>query len=326
MLNSIGQRKTIFLLLMLMGVIGACDSPYTTPVQELNTFTASPTVAATPIPALPTSAKVTSPTITAAGKFEPAPPTPTPALILTLTFTPDPRPTLSVQERESYLLEYFTSASQCELPCWLDITPGVTTFAEFQATIYHLGLNYAPKKFFNPKFKQQVTLGGLDFDSQFILNRITLLVEPDGVISGVDGDLHALHNPSGFAITWASLDIRQVLLTYGMPSSISIITDYSDAAGRVGYSVEVYYPEKGFVIYYNGGADYQNGVSICPHLKDEQLVNVVFSLRASPFREKENTLPGFYTELDTGFSLNELYALLTDEKGSCLNMPTDKFE
>ncbi|PKN93566.1 MAG: hypothetical protein CVU44_09460 [Chloroflexi bacterium HGW-Chloroflexi-6] len=53
MLNRIGQRKTIFLLLMLMGVIGACNSPYTTPVQVVNTFTPSPTVDATPIPALP---------------------------------------------------------------------------------------------------------------------------------------------------------------------------------------------------------------------------------------------------------------------------------
>lgn len=276
-------------------------------------------------PVSPTFVKVIAPAVTATETLEPVTFMPSPTVFLTLTFTPDPQPTLSAQERESYLLEYFTSASQCELPCWLDITPGVTSFAEFQATIHHLGLRYSPKNF-NPKSKQQVKLGGLDFDSQFILNRITLIVEPDNVISGVDGDLHALHNPSGFAITWDSLDIRQVLLAYGMPLSISIITDYNDAAGRVGYSVEVYYPEKGFVIYYNGGADYQNGVSICPHLKDEQLVNVVFSLRASPFREKENTLPGFYTELDTGFSLNELYALLIDEKGSCLNMPADKFE
>lgn len=276
-----------------------------------------------PVPATATSTKVVAPTVTVAATLEPATLTLTPTLISSSTFTPDPRPTMSPEGRESYLLEYFTSPNRCELPCWLDITPGVTTFAEFQATIYHLGLNYTPKKFFNPKFKQQVTLGGLDFDSQFILNRITLLVEPDGVISGVDGDLHALHNPSGFALTWASLEIRQVLLAYGMPSSISIVKDYNDAAGRVGYSVEVYYQEKGFVVYYNGGADYQNGVSICPHLKDQQLINVAFSLRTPPFQEKENTLPSFYTELDTGLSVDELFTLFTDPKAPCLKVSAD---
>jgi hypothetical protein len=82
------------------------------------------------------------------------------------------------------------------------------------------------------------------------------------------------------------LDIRQLLLSYGVPSSISIETDYNDAAGRVGYSVGIYYIDQGFAVFYGGGADYQDKVNVCPYLTNYQIITVSFSLQVPPFKEK----------------------------------------
>lgn len=289
----------VFLLIFLAGcAVNPTRTPVPTPAAVSETATASPTHAEEVLRSTPT----------------PSP-----------TQTPDLRLTLSPQERETYLLEYFTDPGECKLPCWLGITPGVTTFSEFQATIEWLGLNYSPK-YVNQKSKQQIELGGLDYESKLVLNWITLVVEPDGIISEVEGELHAYLDPESFATTWDTLDIQQVLLNYGMPSSISIITDTNDVTDRVGYSIRVYYLEKGFAIYYGGGTDFQDEVSICPYLKNYQLITVFFLLQAPPFEEKTSGFKGFYTELDTGLSVSELYTLFTDQKSSCLKVPADKFK
>ncbi|TLM99733.1 hypothetical protein FDZ73_21210 [bacterium] len=111
--------------------------------------------------------------MTTTATIVPATLTPTRTIIPSLTFTPDPRPTFSPQEREAYLLENFLNPGKCKLPCWLSIIPGVTTFAEFQATIRHLGLNYSPGKL-DLKSSHQVSLGGLDLESRNVLNAIIL--------------------------------------------------------------------------------------------------------------------------------------------------------
>lgn len=271
------------------------------------------------------------------GRSEPSP-APSPSATSTVTATASPtetatftppqaglHPTLSPQERENYLLEYFENPGECKLPCWLGIIPGVTTFSDFQATIEWLGLNYSPK-YLNQKSKQYIELGGLDYERKNVLNQITLAVEPGGMISEVEGELHAYLDPVSFATTWDTLDIQQVLLNYGIPSSISIITDTNDVTDRVGYSIRVYYLEKGFAIYYGGGTDYQDEVSICPYLKNYQLITVFFLLQAPPFEEKTNDPQGFYTELDTGLGMSELYTLFTDQKSSCLKVSADKFK
>jgi hypothetical protein len=265
-----------------------------------------------PNPMTPTSMQFVIPTVTAALTSKPA------------TITPPPLPTMLPEERETHLLEYFNNPGECKLPCWLGITPGITAFSEFQVTIQQLGLRHSPATL-NLSRRQKVELGGLDYESKQVLNDITLIVEPGGVISEIEGILHAYLNPANFSETWNTLDIKQILLDYGTPSSISILTDYNDAAGRVGYSIQVYYTEQGFAVYYGGGTDYQSVVNICPHLKDYQLITIAFSLQAPPFEEKADSPQGFYTELKTEFDIDELYALFTDQTGSCLKVPSDAF-
>lgn len=304
------KNKTSFalLLLLLLLQVSACG------------INDQPTPSLTPV----ISTEVSKSATTSAATVEPATLTPTPTIIPSLTFTPDPRPTLSSQEREAYLLEYFSNPSECKLPCWLGIIPGTTSFAEFQATIHHLGLNYSPRKL-DLKSRHQVSLGGLDLESRNVLNRIILNIEPGGTIGSVEGILHAYLDPESFATVWETLDIEQILLNYGKPSSISILTDYNNVAGRVGYTIRVYYIEEGFAIYYNGGADYQDETKICPQLKDYQLITVAFSLQSPPFKEKISASRSFDTELDTGLSMDALYELFTDPTGTCLKVPADLF-
>lgn len=306
--NSEAMKKKIIpiLILIILSVqVSACG--------------AIPQPTTSPAPMTPTPTKFRFSTATKTATSVPA--------ILNPTSKPtsDLRAALSPQEREDYLLEYFENPGECKLPCWLGITPGVTTFSDFQATIEWLGLNYSPRNF-NQKSKEHIELGGLDYESKKVLNRITLAVEPGGMISEVEGELHAYLDPVSFATTWDTLDIQQVLLNYGMPSSISIITDTNDVTNRVGYSIRVYYLEKGFAIYYGGGTDYQDEVNICPYLKNYQLITVFFLLQAPLFEEKTNDPQGFYTELDTGLGVSELYTLFTDQNHSCLKVPADKFE
>jgi len=263
--------------------------------------------------------KISSPTVSATATFTPATITPDPTLTQSLI------PTLTPKEREVYLLEYFRNIEDCKLPCLLGATPGITTFSEFQARMQLLGVKNSPVNL-NLQQKQKITLGGLDFDSKQVLNRITISVESNGVISEIEGDLHAYLNPIGFSESWDVIDIRQLLLNYGVPSSISIETDYNDVAGRVGYSISVYYIDQGFAVHYGGGTDYQDIINICPYLTNYQILTVVFSLRAPPFKEETNSSKGFYTEFDTGLSVDELYSLFTSQAKSCLMISSDKLK
>lgn len=307
-MNKISNTRSAWLAVILFPIlVSACSVS----LQS----TASPNLTRS------TSIQFATPSITVTPTTEPVALTTFPIS----TSTPFPFPTMSSQERETYLLDYFKGLDECRFPCWLGITPGVTTFSEFQPIIQHLGLRYSPKNF-NTNYRQQVTLGGLDYDSKQVLNRITLIIEPGGTISGVEGILHAYLNPVSFSTTWNTLDIKEVLLNYGMPSMISILTDYNDATNRIGYSIQVYYFEQGFAVYYNGGADYQNGVNICPHLKNYQLITVSFSLQAPPFKGKANSPQGSYAELDTEIGMNELYALFTSQKDACLKVSAGKFK
>lgn len=273
----------------------------------------------TPTGAVAVQTKIAFPSATASFTLAPATNTVNP------TMTQNIPPTLTREERESYLLDYFKSNSDCNFPCWLGAIPGETTFTEFQATLQVLHIVYSPP---NPNIqrRQKVELGGLDYKTKEVLNNITLFVEPDGKISKIEGVLHAYLNPITFAEVWGAIDIRELLLRYGIPSSISIKTDYNDIAGRVGYSIGVFYVDQGFAVYYNGGTDYQSTTSICPFLKDYQLITIGFSLQAAPFDDEQETTPTSLTELDTGLGTNDLYDIFTAENMSCLRVSSDKFK
>jgi hypothetical protein len=273
----------------------------------------------TPTKAVEVQTKIVIPSATAL--FNPPPVTLTPTSLGHQSLTP----TLTSDESESYLLDYFENDGRCKLPCWLGATPGETAFTEFQTTLQFLNIAHSQ---YNPaaQQRQKITLGGLDFKTKEILNDITLFVEPDGKISEVEGVLHTYLNPTNFAEVWDVMDIRNLLLSYGTPSSISIMTDYDDVTDRVGYSIGVFHIDQGFAVYYNGGADYQPTTNICPSLKDYQLITIGFTLQAPPFQEEKDTTPTFLTELDTGLSTNDLYDILTDENKICIEISSDKFK
>ena len=270
---------------------------------------------------IPEETKIISPPIVATATFLPE--------IVTPPQTPSHEiiPTLTHNERENYLWEYFRNKKECKFPCFLGVIPGTTTFSQFQANMRPLGIKNSPIDVSSKK-AQEITLGGLDFDSKQVLNRVNLIVEPGGIISEIEGILHAYINPIGFSEAWDILDIKQLLLSYGEPSLITINTDYNDVEGRVGYSIDVYYLEQGFAVYYNGGADYEDTVKICPHLSDYQLITIGFTLQLPPFEKQENaySTKNFYTELDTGLSTKELYTLFSDSSISCLLVPSNKFK
>ena len=318
-MNSLNWRnKMRYYFYVVFGLIAFVMSGCSTSVKNID----APTSEHNGIPTSTIAFQPTKSSLTAINSPTPLPITVTPT---GSNMTIDLTPTLTPNEREAYLLKYFSTETGCKFPCWLGATPGVTSFREFQLTLQRLGIKTSPIDV-NPNQKQEIKLGGVDFDSKEVLNRITIVVESDGIISEVEGVLHGYLNPREFAESWDVIDIKHLLLDYGVPSNITVKADYNDSTGRVAYSIGVIYVTQGFAVYYNGATDYQSTTNICPNLSSYQIIAIVFSLQAPPFKEASNSVESILTELNTGLSVNDLYTLFTGSTRPCLIISSEELK
>jgi hypothetical protein len=192
-------------------------------------------------------------------------------LIASLTSTPTmqptatetPTPTLTDKERRQLALEFYETNNGCQLPCWWSILPGQTewetayqfleTFdypslvsdSEFAYYEVHIPL---PPEVFKYTRNRMIQLYSVQND---IVVRIEAYVAIEDI---VDGYFNQYTLPS-------------LLTTYGQPTEVWLST-YPAAreAGRLPFSVVLFYPEQGIVAEYWGGNGKENGdfITGCP--------------------------------------------------------------
>ena len=237
-----------------------------------------------------------------------------------------PTPFISPEDREKMLREYFLTESQCKFPCWFEITPGKTTQNEAQVWFQKWGVLYLERKI---KDGSVLDLGSLDFSSLMVLNRFEIVFDNTGVVSSINGVLHAYLNQPGFSESWRKIDIEQILLEYGIPTDVLFKMDYNDATERVGYQLGLIYKKDGFAVFYNGAVNFDTVLTICPKLQSYQLITVGLHSQR-PDNEMmfnaDSDSRNFYLDYPLGKNQEELYEYFVKHDNQCINVPSDVFK
>lgn len=246
----------------------------------------------------------------------------------TLPATPLPAttdiPTMSV-DGQLQLYDLFKNNNGCELPCFLGIMPGETSWQDAQPFLEEL----TPKKPIAPDIvaststirvyittiltNHDVSLHGdiqANVDTDNVVQQIIFWVEITRDHKTETRDKH---------LTWYSLS--GILKRYGSPDAIYLY--YTNDS--LGYSLDIVYAEKKFIIEYGGEAnlDANGNLIVCPNLGDGNVSNIklVVANPSDPIDIK--TLMGYpfwdgTTQIEeaTQMSMDDFYHLMTSNQQS----------
>ncbi len=270
-----------------------------------------------PVAILTTSPLLNTPTLM-------PPPTDRPTQTPTLT----PMPTLSEQDALETFINLIEKDSECNLPCWLGVTPGQTKFEEVENI-----------------FSQFGTIAYTDFSSQRAFLRVffpnfetarhdvTTIVIPaeNGEISRILVDAAAYQEISGpidynnpeFQRLWQRYLLSGIFARYGTPEKIFLDTTriVFDTEGPYPFVLWIVYPQQGFLIRYQGvNSKIGANIRICPmqsrieiktwdaeessyeeFIKDDSALASPFSLGPQPIEEVTDfSIESFYEKFRSG--------------------------
>lgn len=212
-------------------------------------------------------------------------PSPTPAAI-----TPTFLPTLSKAERQAYLTERISDNSDCKLPCWLGIQPGITTWQEARFLLVHLGIKTGEV----PMKDGSIThpTGGFDFEKPHIYHSISF-IEQNEFVRGIHLIVEGYKDPVEFQKLWKLYSPKSIMQTYGSPSRVWLSTYSSELGPEHGYDLIVAYDELGIIIQYDGSLT-RNGTnfSICPRFEQGIDIQYIDIYLQSPDDPKPLEGPG----------------------------------
>jgi len=162
-----------------------------------------------------------------------------------------------------------TGDSECRLPCWAGITPGLTTWDELiyrsdsiddlvelsinegivdspVGIINALSIFYSSDKPYE-SVRIRSSIGAKNIDEEMRVNFINVIIDNFAPASGDDPSV-GLHLPE-------RLSIKSVLSEYGIPNLVFLDTDLGvPEFPRVGLLIVLIYPENRFMIQYHRNA------------------------------------------------------------------------
>lgn len=255
MVGSTNKFMSVVLVVILVGCSATSQKPMVTPTIQ-PTVTLFPTV--TPIFVTPFVTPTLAPTFT-------------PSSTSTSLPLRTPLPTLSGEEDFLNFIS-FIGEEDCQLPCWVGIIPGKTSWNEAIFALHPIESV--------AKIKIHLDVEGL-FGKE---NVITWSFSGDGVIA--NGDVGAVivnqnvvnlmsmsiegwttpntNAPLGSLSLPKSFNMQSVLKEYGVPSMVFIYTFIHDQLGPLPFSVLLVYPENHFYIIYQRDAKLSgNTVEAC---------------------------------------------------------------
>lgn len=297
-------------IFLFFAVISACIPPTTlqaTPTSSVlfaNTHTATP-------PAHP----LITPTSTPRSIYIPPP-----------TLVPD------VQDQFYGLLK---NNGNCELPCFLDITPGKTSWLDAKAVLEKYSIN-KPIKYdetrstpTNKTYSTQIQTRSNTNTSFWLIMNIELDVNENDVVKHIvmsvesyDNDALAINDKDGHLSTYS---LREVFLRNGIPDNV-----FFKFRQRKGYGFGVVYENQKIAFEFGGIAlpNINNEYIICPNIGEGQVSSMKIALANPSDPIDVKTLIGhpFWEgvhpfEEVAGMSLNDFYELMiSDQKPACFEI------
>ncbi len=249
-------------------------------------------------------------------------------------------PTLSVEQRESQILELLQTNGGCELPCWWGIIPGTSTWPQTQAFLEGLGV----KTSINRTLGNAIDYGtsGLSVASRNISLGVGFTAQ-DGIIEEIWINSSSInHNsPSGWLEAWADYSPKQIISRYGAPDRAWLMTSSQvhepPESSQMPYELWFFYDDLKFLIRYVGVVDYAPVYRFCPaygqnrQLTPELRIFLADPANLTPLETLSNALstPGMTDyiqpiEKATGLTMKQVSSLFTqNSKEACFDAPRD---
>jgi hypothetical protein len=174
-------------------------------------------------------------------------------------------PTNDVQHQRSYILELIRTNANCKFPCFLSITPGISTWETAKNFIISTGAKYSDRTE-NDGIHH---FTGYNTKSLKIPLSIEYL-DINGSIEYISGGMGDLNNVSKTGIEWTPYKINSILSIYGVPTKV-LLDIYKAAApsSTTAYELWLIYDDTGFVIKYAGeNVAVEDPYRICPNSSD----------------------------------------------------------
>ena len=201
---------------------------------------------------LPTGKVLTSPTISSA---KDATPTTAPSVTISVTSLPtlgsSPSatsvPILDKKSAELRIAELMRTNSNCSVPCFWGITPGITDVSQ--------ALNYL-QPISNKKLKTPIDTKMYDFWGRYLYNQDIIKVDIGFHAIGQDVEnlnvkVSGLQDERVTTEGWLAFRPDSMLKTYGAPERVSVIMGQGPE-GRLGYEMILLYPSQKMYIKYSG--------------------------------------------------------------------------
>lgn len=200
--------------------------------------------------------------------------TPTPKLtfVAQRTKNSSTTPTISSTKVEAIIVDRLKNNDGCALPCWWNISPGVSTSSEMNIIFSPLAKRLTNTK--NPDGTTAQWVGITDLFNYQLSLQIEVL-ERANIVEAMIIESHSNNDLKLFSSVWYSYSIDQIVNTYGPPSKVWIQT-YKDQVQPPGnpskdYGLLVVYDLNGFALLYQG--KYGDGYSLCPTYTNSGNIN-----------------------------------------------------
>lgn len=259
--------------------------------------------------------------------------------IPTLMKTPLPANTLAAPEREDFVRARMIDSSNCKLPCWWDITPAETAWAETEKMLQYLGVRIGTSAGYDPNTVFHGT-GGFDFDGISLKNSFSFQ-EYNGVVDAILVRSDGYNNLEEFGMLWENYSPQKLVMTYGVPDRVWLTVPSSFSSEYRGYYLWLFYDKAGFMIRYHGHVLDASILHICPRFEVDGYIAQIELRLQSP----ENSLPldRFDAILEdvrkgtdtgklrvihsiqeaAGFTEQEFYRIFMQENPACFDTPRD---
>jgi hypothetical protein len=247
-------------------------------------------------------------------------------------------PTLSADKAIESFTNSLETANQCNLPCWITITPGKTNFAEVK-NVFTQFSPIASVRFFPQKAYMRIFFPNFEAATHDATTEI--ITDGNGKVAQIMVDASTYRNKNGpinygnpdFQKLWKRYFLPEIFEQSGLPGNIFLDTTLIavDTAESYPFVLWIVYPKQGFLIRYEGynSKDGEN-ITICPlhskigikiwdpakfsyeqFMKDDRALGVTTSLGPQPIDQV------------TSFDVQSFYELFRSaNEGTCFQTPT----
>jgi len=241
--------------------------------------------------------------------------------------TQTPLPTIDIEKQKESILELIKTNGNCKLPCFLGITPGVTSWETTKNIILSTGVKYSDM------LMSDGTHHFTGFDTKDLeISMVMEFVEIDGTVEYIGSGLGDLNNNlSPTKIDWTPYQLNSVLSNYGPPSRVLInIGKPRGPSYTTGYELWLIYSDLGLNLYYSGsGLKIEPTFHVCPNSRGSDGIEALsMFIQSSNYKKLPQVVTDMMSSAKdlqdvTNFSIQDFYQTFKqDDTSKCIESPS----